>query len=81
MADGVENGMVYVLRLGGGSGRAQGGARVMQELILDAGHRVRDRGALGFGEFGKAGEERFQFALTDRIGPIAELAQRPPARR
>ncbi len=65
VADGVEQGMGVLPRRVGG-GRAEGGAGVVEELVLEPLRRVGDRSRLRLAQVGAARRRGLQLALADR---------------
>src|SRR5271166_4011509 len=58
-----------------GHGRADGGAGVVEELILEPHRHVGYGLAVGFAQVGMGGEEGGQLALAELIGVVAKLLQ------
>ena len=74
VADGGEKRVgVVVVRFG--DGRADGGAGVVEELVLEAHGHVSDGVAVGFVQLGATGEESRQLALADLVGVVAQLLE------
>ena len=70
VADGVEDRVgVVVVRLGGG--RADGGAGVVEELVLEPHHRVRDRLAVGVAQVAACAAKSLSSSRR-RIGVVAD---------
>src|SRR4051812_45749817 len=72
VADGVEDRMGLVV-VGLVQGGADGGAGVVEELVLEPRGHVGDRLAVGLGEARAGGEEGGQLALADLVGVAADL--------
>ena len=74
VANGGEDGVgMVVVRFG--HGRADGGAGVVEELILEPHRHVGYGLAVGFAQVGVGGEEGGQLALAELIGVVAKLLQ------
>ena len=74
VANGGEDGVgMVVMRFG--HGRADGGAGVVEELILEPHRHVGYGLAVGFAQVGVGGEEGGQLALAELIGVVAKLLQ------
>src|SRR5439155_19933110 len=54
---------------------AEGGAGLVEELVLETRHHVRDRLEFGRVEVGPRGAEGLELAPADRVGVVAELAE------
>ena len=74
VADGGEDGMrVGVVRLG--DGRADGGAGVVEELVLEAGGHVGNGLAVSRAEVGAIGKQGGELALANLVGMVAQLLE------
>ena len=62
----------------GVGGRAEGAARVVEELVEEAGHGLGDGRALGVGQVGPGEEEAVELAADRGLGAVAELAEQGP---
>ena len=74
VADGGEDG-VGVGVVGLGDGRADGGAGVVEELVLEAVGHVGDGFTVGGAQIGTIGEEGGQLALANLVGVVAQLLE------